>query len=74
MDGPVVDRIGAEPPAEVIQELEAKLPAFGRAWHEGALPVHQFKDFGPVVFFRNAFNAGYSRLLEEVAARRAARQ
>jgi transaldolase len=74
LDGPVVDRIGAHPPGEVIQELEAKLPAFSRAYHEGSLPVRQFKDFGPVVFFRNAFNSGYSRLLEEVAARRAATQ
>lgn len=69
-DEPVVSRIDAKVPEPVVEELLAKLPHFHRAFHEDALPVEQFKDFGPVVHFRNSFMAGYSRLLEEIAARR----
>lgn len=57
-------------PIEVVRELEAKLPGFRRAYNENALELGHFADFGGVIHFRNQFMRGYSRLLEEVAARR----
>src|SRR3990172_7131953 len=67
---PPVPRIDAQVPAQWVEECLTKLPGYFRAYHEDALPLEQFKDYGPVVHFRNNFMAGYSRLLEEVAARR----
>ena len=45
-------------------------PSAPWACDEGALPVDEFGDYGPVQLFRNNFIAGYERLLEEIAARR----
>lgn len=69
-DGPVVPRIDAQMPQRAVDELCRKLPNFRRAYCEGALPVGEFKDFGPVVLFRTMFLNGYTRLLDEVAERR----
>lgn len=69
-DGPVVSRIDAEAPQAVVDDLCEKLPNFRRAYDEGALPVDEFKDFGPVVLFRTMFLTGYTRLLDEIAGRR----
>lgn len=71
-DPPVVSRIGVVTPPEVLAELTAALPDFRRAHEEGALPVEEFAEYGPVQFFRNNFIAGYEQLLAEVAARRSA--
>lgn len=68
---PIVNRIDTPTPAEIVSELEAKLPDFGTAFHEGALSLEEFKAFGPVQLFRNMFLAGYNKLLGEVKARRA---
>jgi len=70
-DRPVVSRIDAPTPAEVVQELQAKLPGFRRAYDEGGLTVEEFADFGPLMFFKTMFLNGYARLLDEVAERRA---
>ena len=70
LDLPVESRIDALAAEDVVDDLLAKSPHFYRAYVDDALPVEQFADFGPVVHFRNSFMAGYSRLLEEVAARR----
>ena len=69
-DGPVVSRIEAQDDQAVVEELAAKLFDFRSAFYEDGLPTEAFKDFGPVVLFRNMFLAGYSRLLQEVRARR----
>ncbi len=69
-DYPVVSRIDAEAPESVVDELCEKLPNFSRAYYEDALPVEEYKDFGPVVFFRTMFLNGYNRLLDEIADRR----
>jgi transaldolase len=69
-DRPVVARIDVEPPWTAIDELRAKLPNFRRAYDEGALAVDEYKDFGPVVFFRTMFLNGYTRLLDAIADRR----
>ncbi len=70
-DGPVVSRIDAETPKDVIDELVTKLPDFSRAYHEEGLSLDRFEDFGPVQMFRNNFLQGYYLLMAEVASRRA---
>jgi transaldolase len=70
-DGPVVSRIDAPTPREVVEELRAKVPGFRRAYDEDGLAVEEFADFGPLMFFRTMFLNGYARLLDEVAERRA---
>jgi transaldolase len=69
-DLPAVERINVVTPAEVVQELDAKLPEFHKAYHEGALELKEFKGFGPVQLFRNMFLDGYGKLLKEIAERR----
>jgi transaldolase len=69
-DGPVISRIDAPTPREVVEELRAKLPGFRRAYDEDGLAVEEFADFGPLIFFRTMFLNGYARLLDEVAERR----
>ena len=71
LDGPVVPRIDTPTPQEVIEELSHKLPNFRRAFYENAIRAEEFDDFGPLVFFKTMFLNGYSRLLDEVAERRA---
>jgi transaldolase len=71
LDGPVMPRMDVATPPEVIEELSDKLPNFRRAFYEGAIHTEEFADFGPLVFFRAMFLNGYSRLLDEVAERRA---
>jgi transaldolase len=69
-DEPVTPRMDMATPQEVVAEVSAKLPCFGRAYEEGGLPENEFADFGPLVFFRTMFLNGYARLLDEVAERR----
>jgi transaldolase len=68
---PVVSRIDAPTPKEIVEELRAKLPGFRRAYDEDGLTVEEFADFGPLMFFKTMFLNGYARLLDEVAERRA---
>jgi len=70
-DGPVVPRMDVPIPQEVVDELGERVPNFRRAFCEDALTVEEFADFGPLVFFKTMFLNGYSRLLDEVAERRA---
>ena len=70
--GPVVTRIHAEAPADMVAELTAKLPDFQRAFYEDALSPAEFKDFGPLQHFRAAFLKGYGRLVAAVTTRRQA--
>ncbi len=70
-DPPATQRIQSSPPPEVVAELSAKLPDFRRAYWVGGLAPSEFKDFGPLQHFRNSFLRGWSRLVQEVASRRA---
>lgn len=70
-DPPVVSRIDAPTPTEVVQELRAKIPGFRRAFDEDGLAAREFANFGPLMFFKTMFLNGYTRLLDEVADRRA---
>ena len=72
-DGPVVSRIHVPAPKEVVEELSQKLPDFRQALAIDGLSTEEFKDFGPLVLFRNMFIQGYGRLVQEIGARRAAR-
>jgi transaldolase len=68
---PVVARIDAPTPKEIVEELRAKAPGFRRAYDEDGLTVEEFADFGPLMFFKTMFLNGYARLLDEVVERRA---
>jgi transaldolase len=70
-DPPVVSRIDAPTPTEVVQELRAKIPGFRRAYDEDGLGVREFANFGPLMLFKTMFLNGYARLLDEVADCRA---
>ncbi|MHB1133444.1 MAG: transaldolase family protein [Chloroflexota bacterium] len=69
-DGPVVSRLNEPVPMAVVDELSEKLPAFREAYHEGSLTVPRFRDYGPLILFRDMFIAGYQRLVDAVQARR----
>jgi len=47
-----------------------EIPDFRRAYLEDGLTVDEFKDFGPVVLFRNSFLKGWSFLLDKIRKRR----
>ena len=70
-DPPIEDRINTPPDAAVIAELAEKLPPFAVAIAEDGLRPEDYKAYGPVVLFRNWFVEGYTRLVNEVALRRA---
>jgi transaldolase len=67
-DPPVANRIDVATPSPALAELSARIPDFRRAYDEGALPVAEFSEYGPVQFFRDNFIAGYNRLLAEIEA------
>ena len=67
---PIENRIDAPTPAEVVQELSAKLPGFRRAYDADGMEPGEFADFGPVMLFKTMFLNGYIRLLDEIIERR----
>jgi hypothetical protein len=54
-DPPVVSRIDAPTPNEVVEELRAKIPGFRRAFDEDGLGVQEFANFGPLMLFKTMF-------------------
>lgn len=71
MDIPIENRMDSEVAQELIEELSDKLVDFRRAYDDDGLSVDEFADFGPVLLFRSMFMDGYTRLLKEIANRRA---
>lgn len=69
-DPPVVYRIDTPAPQYVVDELLAKIPDFRRAYLEDGLTIEEFKDFGPVVLFRNSFIKGWNYLLKTIKEHR----
>lgn len=63
---PVVYRIENPTPQKVVDELLEKIPDFRKAYNEGELKLDEFKDYGPVVLFRNSFIKGWSDLVKYV--------
>ena len=69
-DPPVVSRMFSPAPQHVTDELLEKIPDFSKAYLEDGLSIEDFKDFGPVVLFRNSFNKGWDFLLKTIEKRR----
>lgn len=62
----IENRLDEEYSMFVVEELRAKLPDFRRAYDDDGLSVAEFKDFGPVLHFRDSFVAGWNRLVEKI--------
>ena len=69
-DPPIENTVEAETSQEIIDELMEKLSDFRKAWLEDGLTLEEFKDYGPVQFFRNNFTNGWDTLLETIRKRR----
>jgi transaldolase len=72
-DGPVVSRINATTPSDILAGPEKCLPDFRKSFRENSMGPEEFRDYGPVLRFQNAFLAGVNTLLKAVAARRVAK-
>jgi transaldolase len=71
-NGPVTARIDQPASPAIVAELSAKLPAFRQAMDPNGLRPEEFKDYGPLVLFRNMFIDGYGKLVSAVAKSRTA--
>ncbi|MDP7740550.1 MAG: transaldolase family protein [Lentisphaeria bacterium] len=71
-DAPVESRIDAQPPPEIMKELEDNFPDFRRACDEDGLGPDAFAGFGPCVKFQNACEVGYRDTVEAIRAERTA--
>lgn len=69
-NAPVVSRIDAETPKNVLTELEEKFIDFQRAYHLDGLTPDEFRSFGPCAMFQKACENGYAATLKEIATRR----
>jgi transaldolase len=69
---PVVSRIDAEPPTDILHELVNNFLDFRQAYYEDGLTPTDFRKFGPCVKFQKACEEGYLVTLEEIKARRLA--
>ena len=67
---PVMYRMFNPVPQKVVDELLEKIPDFRRAYMEDGLTVDEFKDFGPVVLFRDSFLKGWTYMLKIIQERR----
>ncbi|NLI54156.1 MAG: hypothetical protein GX417_07490 [Clostridiales bacterium] len=70
LDGPVIDRFSAQPAPDVIDELLEKVPDFRRAYERSLLSAEEYESFGPVVRFRDSFEAAWRSGLDFIAKRR----
>lgn len=69
-DYSVVNVYDAPGYAAFADELCAKVPEFRKAYVPGSLKPEEYESFGPVVRFRNQFEAGWTKALRAVATRR----
>ena len=67
---PVIKRIDAAAPEEVIDELRQTFPDFVRACDEGALAPEEFRPYGPVQRFQNSLLDGWATIIAEIQLRR----
>ncbi|MBZ5516965.1 MAG: hypothetical protein LAN62_19365 [Acidobacteriia bacterium] len=67
---PVVSRMDAHIPQAVLEELCEKLPDFRKAYLEDGMSIEDFKDFGPLQYFRGMFVKGWDTLLHTIKERR----
>ena len=54
----------------VLDELLTKVPAFRQAFMEAGLKVEEYEEYGPVVFFRDAFISAWESTLKVIEERR----
>ena len=69
---PVISRIDAEPPTDILHELMNNFLDFRRAYTADGLRPNEFRKFGPCVKFQKACEKGYLATLREIEARRLA--
>jgi transaldolase len=69
-DPPATPRMDAPVPHAVIDELLTKLPDFRKAYLDDGLPTDEFKDFGPLQYFRGMFVKGWDTLVQSIRERR----
>ncbi len=65
LDPPVVYRMETPTPS-YVDELMAKLPDFEKAYQDDGLAIDEYEDYGPVRFFRNSFEKGWSVLQDAI--------
>jgi transaldolase len=70
---PVVNRIEASAPDDVIRELRDVFPDFVRACDVDSLASEEFRAYGPVVRFQNSLLGGMGTIIKEIEAARAER-
>jgi transaldolase len=69
---PVVSRMDSPVSRLVIDELLDKLPDFRKAYSDHGILTEEFKDFGPLQYFRDMFVKGWDTLVKCVTDRRRA--
>lgn len=67
---PIQDTLSLETENRVIEELLNKLPDFRCSWLEDGMDMTEFKDYGPVRFFRDMFLDGWNKLLDSISSQR----
>jgi transaldolase len=67
---PVVSRVQASAPGEVVEELREKFPDFIRACDENSMVSEEFRSYGPVVRFQNSLTEGIDTIVKEIQLRR----
>jgi len=72
LDGPVVSRIDAEDPPELVAELREKIPDFRRAYDDDGLTPEEFEPLAPLQRFRRNFIGGCTAVKEAIRERRSA--
>ena len=69
-DPPVIQSFLSPTAYGVIDELNEKLEVFRKAYTPKSLSQEEYEHFGPVVLFRNNFEAGWEKALNFVKQRR----
>ena len=67
---PITPRMDAPASPQVIEELLDKLPDFRKAYRDDGLALEEFKDFGPLQYFRDMFLKGWDTLVQSIRERR----
>ena len=64
LDEPVFDRFSAPTLTGLLDELLEKVPDFRKAYTPGSLTPEAYEHFGPVVKFRDMFEAGWEKAIQ----------
>lgn len=69
-NNPVISRFFNPVPFSVVDELEEKIPEFGKAYHINAIQPSEYEEFGPVVLFRTQFESAWKNALKMITSLR----